>query len=207
MKVSLVVADGPNRGRSIAIRDASFLIGRDPGCQLRANSESISRKHCEIVVSDAEVAIRDLGSMNGTLVNGEPIQEVVSFKNGDVLQVGPLRFLVRIVDSPPSEVNQSTKLMGADGTLADGAAPPQPSGEVIRLNAAGGDTGSHILAGPTHEEEAIPSSGPPTSPVSPQNPPVSSEGVSKAASDLIKKMMARSPRRPPGNTGPGKPRR
>ena len=94
MHVKLKVLRGASAGKEVGIRGAKFFIGRSEECQLRANSDAISRRHCAITVSDTEIAIQDLGSRNGTYVNGERIEKRHSLAVGDQLRVGPLEFLV-----------------------------------------------------------------------------------------------------------------
>lgn len=88
MEVKLIVASGKNQGKEIPLPGKQFLIGRGEGCQLRPASERISRKHCAILVSDGRVVARDLGSTNGTTVNGTRISGDKDLKNGDKLNVG-----------------------------------------------------------------------------------------------------------------------
>jgi pSer/pThr/pTyr-binding forkhead associated (FHA) protein len=88
MEVKLIVASGKNRGKEIPLPGQQFLIGRGEGCQLRPASERISRKHCAILVAEGRVTVRDLGSTNGTVVNGERIAGERELKNGDKLNVG-----------------------------------------------------------------------------------------------------------------------
>lgn len=47
--------------------------------------------HCEFEVGSTTVALRDVGSRNGTIVNGEKIDEIVQLKVGDLVEVGPMR--------------------------------------------------------------------------------------------------------------------
>ena len=94
MSVRLKVLRGASAGKEVAIRGPRFFIGRSEECNLRANSDAISRKHCAIVIEDQDVTIRDLGSRNGTYVNGSRIEGVQKLQMGDQLRVGPLEFLV-----------------------------------------------------------------------------------------------------------------
>ena len=50
-----------------------FIVGRAPECKLRPNSDMVSRRHCMITYGEGKATIRDLGSRNGTLLNGERI--------------------------------------------------------------------------------------------------------------------------------------
>lgn len=94
MSVRLKVLRGASAGKEVAIQGPRFFIGRSEECNLRANSDAISRKHCAIVIEDQDVTIRDLGSQNGTYVNGSRIEGVQKLQMGDQLRVGPLEFLV-----------------------------------------------------------------------------------------------------------------
>ena len=96
MNVYLKVLEGAKSGGTIAIKKDKFLIGRSRKCNLCASTNSISREHCLIIRRDASVTIQDLGSRNGTLVNGNRIVQEVEIHSGDELVVGPLRFMLTI---------------------------------------------------------------------------------------------------------------
>ena len=90
--MKLVVLAGAKKGAAVPIKKSSFIIGRSKECALRAGSEAISRKHCELKQSDAGITVQDLGSRNGTYVNDERIEGVQSLSHGDTLRIGPLEF-------------------------------------------------------------------------------------------------------------------
>jgi pSer/pThr/pTyr-binding forkhead associated (FHA) protein len=92
MQVRLKILIGSNAGKEIKIPTPKCVIGRGDDCHLKPQSDAISRRHCEIVASDTEVVVRDLGSRNGTYVNGNRITEETILLSGDVLKVGPLEF-------------------------------------------------------------------------------------------------------------------
>ena len=94
MEVRLVVASGKNAGRVVPVTGGRFFIGRAEDCHLRPNTDLVSRHHCVIMVEDGFVTIRDLGSRNGTCVNGERIRGEEELNNGDKISVGPLEFVV-----------------------------------------------------------------------------------------------------------------
>ncbi|MBQ2620911.1 MAG: FHA domain-containing protein [Thermoguttaceae bacterium] len=96
MIVKLVVHGGKNEGAVIAINKSPFIIGRLPECNLRIESKALSRRHAQIDVSDGSVTVKDLGSTNGTFVDGKKITEPVELKNGQSLRVGPLETTVQI---------------------------------------------------------------------------------------------------------------
>lgn len=105
MKVSLVVASGVHQGKVIPVTTQQFLIGRDPQCQLRPASQSISKQHCILIVRNKSVILKDFGSTNGTFLNEEQIEADVEIviKSGDRVRVGPLDFTVQIVLPRPSD--------------------------------------------------------------------------------------------------------
>lgn len=117
MKVSLVVATGAHEGRVIPLTGPQFLIGRDQQCHLRPASQAISKLHCAVVIRDGRAFVKDFGSTNGTLVNGQLIQSTeVEIADGATLRVGPLDFIVQIEKS--AEKRDGTPLPGESGETA-----------------------------------------------------------------------------------------
>lgn len=101
MKLSLVVlTTGKMEGKSIPIKIAQFIIGRDPQCNLRPASALISKRHCAVLVRDNRVFVRDFDSTNGTRVNDQPVKGEQELFNHDQLSVGPLLFRVVLEVSP-----------------------------------------------------------------------------------------------------------
>jgi pSer/pThr/pTyr-binding forkhead associated (FHA) protein len=96
MDVILKVIEGAKSGAKVAIKKSEFLIGRSKECHLCAGSSAVSRQHCAILRSENRVSIKDLGSRNGTLVNGEKIEGEVELVSGDEVTVGPLKFMLTI---------------------------------------------------------------------------------------------------------------
>jgi predicted component of type VI protein secretion system len=100
MKVQLIVVQGKPEGKVIPLSGPKFKIGRGETCHLRPNSEQVSREHAEFTLTADTVSVRDLGSRNGTLVNGKATAEPVMLKDRDLVQVGPLTFAVSIQGAP-----------------------------------------------------------------------------------------------------------
>jgi pSer/pThr/pTyr-binding forkhead associated (FHA) protein len=99
MDVTLKVLEGAKVGAKISIKKAEFTIGRSQNCSLCAGSSAVSRQHCMISRDESKVTVRDMGSRNGTLVNGEKIEGTVELATGDEITVGPLKFLLTISTS------------------------------------------------------------------------------------------------------------
>jgi predicted component of type VI protein secretion system len=98
MKVQLVVVRGKPEGKVIPLVGPNFKIGRGETCHLRPNSEQVSREHAEFTIGGDTVSVRDLGSRNGTLVNGKAATGETRLKDRDLVQVGPLTFAVSIAE-------------------------------------------------------------------------------------------------------------
>jgi predicted component of type VI protein secretion system len=94
MGLKLKVLDGKHAGQEVPVPGNRFFIGRAEDCQLRPGSDLISRHHCVILVEDGYIGVRDLGSKNGTQVNGESVVGERELISGDHLKVGPLEFEV-----------------------------------------------------------------------------------------------------------------
>jgi hypothetical protein len=79
-------------GQTFDLPDGVSPVGREAGLPISlAGESSVSRHHAEIVRSGASVKVRDLGSTNGTFVNGVKISGEQTLSNGDTLQFGPVR--------------------------------------------------------------------------------------------------------------------
>src|SRR5438270_12807838 len=76
LKVCLVVhTAGKWHGKTIAIPRLPFVIGRDHSCHLRPASTLVSQQHCALVARGQTALVRDLGSTNGTYLNGRQVRE------------------------------------------------------------------------------------------------------------------------------------
>ena len=97
--------------------DASrFVIGRRPDASLSIPSQTVSREHAELTVIDKGLLLRDLGSTNGTYVNGTRIQEPCTVYHGDLLQFGQCVF--RVVRQSTESSLQTVQDDSCDRALA-----------------------------------------------------------------------------------------
>jgi serine phosphatase RsbU (regulator of sigma subunit)/pSer/pThr/pTyr-binding forkhead associated (FHA) protein len=76
------------------LTEGSHRVGRGTGSQIVLSDRSVSREHAELVVRAGATEIRDLGSRNGTWVNGEPVSEAVPLAGGDTLRFGSVELAV-----------------------------------------------------------------------------------------------------------------
>lgn len=89
----LVADSGPEKGQHIPVH-ARTEIGRALDCDISILEPALSRKHAEIEPEGDDLFLQDLGSANGTYVNGEKIDRV-KLKDGDILQFHKVRFIVK----------------------------------------------------------------------------------------------------------------
>src|SRR5262245_39646705 len=99
MNLKLLVVQGKPPGKTLVFGPGEYYLGRGPECNIRFTSEWISRQHCLLRVGATDVVLRDLGSRNGTLVNGQLVNGERQLAHGEQIQVGPVVFEVHF-DAP-----------------------------------------------------------------------------------------------------------
>jgi transcriptional regulator with GAF, ATPase, and Fis domain len=87
MNPRLVGIGGPLKGTAFSLPAGEVSIGRDSSNHLWAPDPALSRRHCLVVASSEQVSIHDLGSRNGTLVNGVPVEQQ-EMRHGDQIYIG-----------------------------------------------------------------------------------------------------------------------
>ena len=92
------------RGESFDLPAGESLIGRDRGCAVHIDADSVSRQHARLRLSDGEASIEDLGSKNGTWVNGERIDGLAVLPDRTSFRLGS-----EIVRFELTHEQQSTK--------------------------------------------------------------------------------------------------
>jgi pSer/pThr/pTyr-binding forkhead associated (FHA) protein len=83
-----VMRSGPNVGRTYALEVEELTIGRDTSNPISINDAEVSRKHVRLMFKNNGYVIEDLGSTNGTFVNGQRISNPVQLKTGDLVAFG-----------------------------------------------------------------------------------------------------------------------
>jgi pSer/pThr/pTyr-binding forkhead associated (FHA) protein len=114
--IHLKVLHGKPQGHCLRFGPGEFVFGRGPECHIRPNSELISRQHCLLKVqADGNLIIRDLGSANGTLVNGSRLVGERPLVDGDTLQLGPV--VLQVITQPRADPTTSdTAIVNLEAT-------------------------------------------------------------------------------------------
>jgi serine phosphatase RsbU (regulator of sigma subunit)/pSer/pThr/pTyr-binding forkhead associated (FHA) protein len=144
-------------GKSVRWRlDAPPLrVGRSSRNALALEDPTVSKEHAEIVRLGDGLAIRDLGSRNGTRVNGQPASEPLPFRAGDRVEIGHVVLEVSAADEAPrirlteASVIGTTRRLLHEQLLERHARPGSATGSVVRLLAEAGRL--LVLPRPLHE--------------------------------------------------------
>ena len=132
---------GGNR-ESRTLTDGTYMIGRNPSCQIRFDFPDVSERHAVLTVRDGRAVVEDLHSANGTYVNGEPIDGAVVLDSGMVVQVG--ESMLRVCDENDWAVKAAedaaqdepaageTEPVAQDAEEDDEPPPPDPMRELRR---------------------------------------------------------------------------
>lgn len=113
-----VVRSGERAGHRIEVAGRPLVIGREPDCDLVLDDSKVSRRHAEFArLPDGSTAVRDLGSSNGTFVNGQRITGSVVVSDMDEIRIGNTTFSAETASGLPG---------GAGPTPSPSATPPGP---------------------------------------------------------------------------------
>lgn len=104
--------------------EGDVLIGRIDECDLVLQDPYIGRQHASLHLSATSASVEDLGSANGTLVNGNRVESETALEDGDVIRLGDTELILRRVDAEP----QSESIPTAE---AEGVTMVRPVGELL----------------------------------------------------------------------------
>ena len=107
MDANLVLQAKSGEHKVFPLPSSVTVIGRRHNCDLRIPLDAVSRRHCELSMQDSSILLRDLGSRNGTYLNGNRMDhEGRRLEPGDQIQIGPLTFFLQI-DGLPAKIAES----------------------------------------------------------------------------------------------------
>jgi diguanylate cyclase (GGDEF)-like protein len=111
----LVVTYGLEIGKQYKLEREPLIIGRSSSADIQVDQEAVSRSHCKILNTGKTIRLRDLGSINGTYVNDELVEDFV-LRHGDSIKVGHCIFKLLASDNMESayreEIFRLTKIDG-----------------------------------------------------------------------------------------------
>jgi pSer/pThr/pTyr-binding forkhead associated (FHA) protein len=123
-------------GETIHLAKDITLVGRKEGTDLRLNHKTVSKHHCVLVKAEGMLLVRDLGSTNGTRVNGKRIRRAALMEN-EQLSIAGFGFRVHFTQQSPAAVNgtevtQQISPEEAEHLLQQKS--PVPGAPVVRVN-------------------------------------------------------------------------
>ena len=186
----LIIQTGKHKGKKLKLAEAQVVVGRDEDCRIKIASSDVSRQHALLIPVEDGVLVRDLGSRNGTFVDGVPIQGEVLLRPGGTLSVGPLTFELSGGDGrkapmgarPAAKKANDPKLSDDDiaSWLAEEGALLSSDTTIVSGTAASSDSSGLRLAAPA----PAPASA---SPPAPPRKKKEFRSVSEEAADIIRR--------------------
>jgi DNA-binding NtrC family response regulator len=158
-RCQLVVIDGPDAGRAVALGSAPVRVGTREGCALRLSDPRVSGEHLEVWTEEAGFGVRDLGSRNGTLYEGSRLGEA-RVRLGATFKLG--RSFVRIQaegqpwEVAPSQARRFGELVGESLAMRELFAVLEhvaPTDTTVLVQGETG-TGKEVVARALHEASA-----------------------------------------------------
>jgi pSer/pThr/pTyr-binding forkhead associated (FHA) protein/uncharacterized protein YraI len=133
-QLQLVVHAGPLAGKGFPITRQVLTFGRDPDNDITLDDNEVSRHHARLIQEDDQIILEDLGSTNGTLVNGKPIVGQHVLQPADIISIGASVFGVRGFAAPHTiGVTQfsSKKPPVSTYTPPPPVSPPRPAAPTV----------------------------------------------------------------------------
>lgn len=122
-----VMRSGPTPGGTFALEGDQLLIGRDASNAIAINDNEVSRKHARLTFQGGKYVIEDLGSTNGTFVNGQRLVSSTVLKPGDVVSLGEqIVLMYEALSTDAGATMISHKAPPRAASTAVSAPPPQP---------------------------------------------------------------------------------
>lgn len=173
MAFQLVVLRGRSSTQTIRLGNDVTVVGRQDGCQLQIRSSQVSRKHCELREEDGFLVVKDLGSSNGTFINGKKVDGAQRADHGMELSFGGVKFRVErlgqlVSAAAPAagkkandtavaaavDVDSSNPILLDDTEDASSRLDEAPT--VMQSPVASVEEADEFVAGPDEEADAIP---------------------------------------------------
>ncbi len=126
--LTLLVLQGPDKGRRFELPDTPALVGRESR-QLPLSDNTVSRRHCELVPEMGDWVLRDLGSANGTYVNGIRVNNNQTLKLGDQIRVGRTLLLFGAQPGVSRTSGGNVRLAGEEMGMDSAIMATMPSSE------------------------------------------------------------------------------
>lgn len=120
----LTMRSGPTPGKVFPLEQQEILLGRDLANDIAISDPEVSRRHVRFLLQEDNVIIEDLGSTNGTFLNGQRISNPQQLRAGDVITFG--ENIVVVFNKSDYDPDATVVSSGMDRTVQPEAPSPQP---------------------------------------------------------------------------------
>jgi hypothetical protein len=171
----LVMRSGPTPGKVFDLTEDNLSIGREPSNDISINDAEVSRKHARLFMQGGHYVIEDLGSTNGTFVNGQRLMGPHILKPGEIISFG----------EQISATYEAVSEVDADATMISGKpAPPPPTAPSPQPSVPPPPPPPPPQAKPSGQQAVAPSQPRPVPPPAyagkvPEGPPAAAAAASK----------------------------
>jgi hypothetical protein len=145
----LVAQGGPLNGQRWDLKDV-FILGRDVKCDITINDRQVSRQHARLVRTEEGMQVEDLGSKNGTHLNGQIIESAVTLQDGDIVQIALAQKFMFL----SSDATLPLELQGIDWQNAS-QEPASDTPRRLRLDKRSHQVWLRLGHAPTYKEQEI----------------------------------------------------
>jgi len=128
MDHQLLVVRGRSASEIIKLEEGVTIVGRHDECHLKIKSSQVSRQHCHLFEKKGHLLVKDLGSANGTFVNGKRVKEQQVLEPGDELTIGDVQLRVERIGQPSAAVPQARATSKVETAIV--SSPPVPAADV-----------------------------------------------------------------------------
>lgn len=128
----LIMRTGPTPGATFTLEGDQLNIGRDSTNEITINDAEVSRRHARLTFQGGKYVLEDLGSTNGTFVNGQRLAGPRVLKAGEVVSFGEQIVLVfEVVTSDPGATMVSPRAAAVPSASRPATPPPPPPAEYV----------------------------------------------------------------------------
>lgn len=129
---TMIFLNGPARGKKLLLPEGKdVFVGREKECTIRAKSANVSARHAVIRADADGLRVRDLDSTHGTWVNESRISEETLLRPRDLLQIGPMKFLIAGDESEDQKKKKKVKDNDDDSLYTEGRPTNEEAAEII----------------------------------------------------------------------------
>ncbi|MCS6914424.1 MAG: FHA domain-containing protein [Myxococcales bacterium] len=143
------------RATEVHLPVGEVLIGRGPECFLRIDEPTVSRRHARLLISSEEVILEDLGSRNGSFINGIRAERPQRVRAGDVITIGTQRFVLESEIAPMEHLPTGRHRVVGPQQGAGGPAPTTVEAAPLPLLSVGTSLGHCSRCGAPQGDAAI----------------------------------------------------